>query len=260
MDKKRSSTGSATALILAFGSATLALGARALAAEPDVPTFKAHYQVEYKGHKVGREDLSVSYDAVRHHYRFESRTEATGLLKLVRHKPSIQRTEFILHDGAIRPLEFWLDDGTRKGEDDRHIVFDWDRSTATVTDNKGTSMLPLQPNVLDPGTILIAIMLDLSHEKTPGPFRYTDGDSPNTYRYTDEGKASVDIEAGQFDTAVIEQHHEGSSRHMRLWTAPKLDYLPVKIVQYKDDELLTALTLESVEGFDGQAGLAAEKR
>jgi hypothetical protein len=244
----------ALALLLGFAGAAFALaGVAALAAEPEVPIFKAHYLVEYKGHKVGREELSVTYDSAQHRYRFESRTEATGVLKLVRRKPSIQRTDFILHDGAIRPLEFWLDDGTRKGEDDRHIVFDWDRSTATVTDDKGKSTLTLEPNLLDPGTILVAIMLDLSRDKTPGPYSYTDGDAPSTYRYTAEGEANLEVEAGRFDTAVIDQTHEGSSRHMRLWTAPKLGYLPVRIVQYKGDELLTALTLESVEGLDAKA-------
>lgn len=244
----------------ALGSSTLGPARTAGASEAGVPTFAARYEVEYKGHRVGREELSVRYDAARQRYRFESRTQAVGLLKLARPRASVQRTDFVLHDGKIRPLEFWFEDGTRKGEDDRHIVFDWAHDKATVTRDSQTSELALEPRMLDAGTILVAIMLDLASNETPGPYKYTDGKSPSTYSYTNEGGTTLDVEAGRFDTTMLDQHHEGSSRRTRFYVASKLDYLPVKIAQYKDDELLTALTLESVEGLDGGGGQSARQR
>jgi hypothetical protein len=239
----------------AVGAAALLPAAPTLADEGSVPTFDAHYVVEYKGHRVGRMDLSVHYDAARERYRFMSRTQATGMLKVVRPKATVQTTDFVLHDGTIRPLEFWIDDGTRKGEDDRHIVFDWERGTATVTSDGGTSELPLEPDLLDGGTILIALMLDLERNEVPGPYKYTDGDAPSTYDYTKEGSDRLEVEAGAFDALVIKQDHEGSSRHTKFWAVPKLRYLPAKIAQYKDGELLTAMTLDSVEGLDPAASL-----
>lgn len=243
----------ATASAVALGAASLLAGTLALAAETSVPTFDAHYTVEYKGRRVGKMDLSVRYDEVRDRYRFESRTQATGVLKVVRPKATVQTTDFVLHDGAIRPLEFRLDDGTRKGEDDRHIVFDWKRGTATITSDDGTSELPLEPDLLDGGTILVALMLDLEHDEAPGPYKYTDGDAPSTYDYTKQGPERLEVEAGTFDADVIKQQHEGSSRHTLFWTVPTLSYLPAKIAQYKDGELTTAMTLESVEGLDSAA-------
>jgi hypothetical protein len=234
----------------ALGAGALFASADALAAEGGVPTFDAHYVVEYKGHRVGKMDLSVHYDETRARYRFVSRTQATGVLKMVRPKATVQTTDFVLHDGSIRPLEFWLDDGTRKGEDDRHIVFDWTRGTATVTRDDNMSELPLEPDLLDGGTILVALMLDLEHDEAPGPYKYTDGDMPSTYDYTKEGPDRLEVEAGTFDAALIKQHHEGSSRHTMFWAVPELGYLPAKIAQYKDGELLTAMTLDSVEGLD----------
>jgi hypothetical protein len=250
--KIRRTPGLLAALLCAASlfAASLFAGATAFAAEGGVPTFDAHYVVEYKGHRVGKMDLSVQYDEKRERYRFVSRTQATGVLKVVRPKATVQTTEFVLHEGAIRPLEFWLDDGTRKGEDDRHIVFDWPRGTATVTRDDNTTELPLEPDLLDGGTILVALMLDLEHDEAPGPYMYTDGDTPSTYDYTKEGPDRLEVEAGTFDAAVIKQHHEGSSRHTMFWAVPELSYLPAKIAQYKDGELLTAMTLDSVEGLD----------
>jgi hypothetical protein len=238
----------ATRALAVLGAASLSTLAPALAAEGGVPTFDAHYVVEYKGHRVGKMDLSVHYDAKRERYRFVSRTQATGVLKVVRPKATVQTTDFVLHEGMIRPLEFWLDDGTRKGEDDRHIVFDWTRGTATVTRDDGTSELQLEPDLLDGGTILVALMLDLEHDESPGPYKYTDGDTPSTYDYTKTGSDRLEVEAGTFDAAVIKQEHEGSSRHTMFWAVPELHYLPAKIAQYKDGELLTAMTLDAVEG------------
>ncbi len=230
-------------------------GGAARAAEfSAVPTFQASYEVEYKGHHVGREDLSVSYDAATQRYHFESRTQATGVLRLVRRRPSIQRTDFVLENGAIKPLEFWFDDGTRKGDDDRHIVFDWNRGVATVTHDSESSQIALEPHMLDAGTTLVAIMLDLSRGATPGPYRYTDGKAPSTYTYKLHGQATIETDAGNFRTTVVEQQSAGSSRYMKLWAAAKLGYLPAQIAQYKGDELLTQLKLESVEGLRAKAG------
>ncbi|HEU4617990.1 MAG TPA: DUF3108 domain-containing protein [Gammaproteobacteria bacterium] len=242
-----------------FGAAAAAAAVLALvalpasAAERTVPTFDAHYVVEYKGHKVGKMDMSVHYDEKRQRYRFVSRTQASGVLKVVRPKATVQTTDFVLHDGEIRPLEFWLDDGTRKGEDDRHIVFDWDHGTAIVTRDDRMSELPLEPDMLDGGTILVALMLDLERAVAPGPYKYTDGDAPSSYEYTPTGTEKLDVEAGTFEAAVIKQHHEGSSRHTVFWAVPKLRFLPAKIAQYKNDELLTAMTLDSVEGLEPKA-------
>jgi hypothetical protein len=233
--------------------AALTAAGPALGTENGVPTFDAHYVVEYKGHRVGKMELSVQYDEKRQTYRFVSRTQASGILKVVRPRATIQTTDFVLHDGAIRPLEFWLDDGTRKGEDDRHIVFDWDRGIASVTRDDRTSELKLEPDLLDGGTILVALMLDLARDETPGPYKYTDGDSPSTYDYTREAPQRLEVEAGTFEAAVIKQRHEGSSRSTVFWAVPKLRYLPAKIAQYKDDELLTAMTLDEVDGLDPAA-------
>ncbi len=242
------------AALAALVATALAGAAAARAAEPgSVPTFQASYEVDYKGHHVGREDLAVRYDPASGHYRFESRTQATGMLRLVRRKPSIQRTDFVLENGAIKPLEFWFDDGTRKGDDDRHIVFDWHRRTATVTHDTQSSQLALEPHMLDAGTTLVAIMLDLARGTTPGPFKYTDGEAPSTYTYNTTGKTTVETDAGSFETTVVEQRSEGSSRYTKFWAAEKLAFLPVKIAQYKGDDLLTELKLESVEGLGPKA-------
>ena len=58
---------------------------------------------------------------------------AKGLLKLVRPNPAIERSEFRVDADGLRPLEFWYEDGSRSGEDNLHIVFDWDRRVATVS-------------------------------------------------------------------------------------------------------------------------------
>ncbi len=101
-----------TVLLVAAGE-----GADAQAADAGITTYRAVYDVEYKGKSLGTAEFSVSYDAKREIYRFESTAHAKGFLKLVRPNPVIERSEFRVADGAIRPLEFWYEDGSRYGED-----------------------------------------------------------------------------------------------------------------------------------------------
>ena len=51
----------------------------------------------------------------------------------VRTPLGIEQYEMDGRPDGLRPLEFWYEDGSRSGEDNLHIVFDWERRVATVS-------------------------------------------------------------------------------------------------------------------------------
>ena len=235
--------------LLLIGTLTsLELGA--LAVDHEVATYTATYEVEYKGKNVGTSEFSVRHLADAGLYEFNSRTVAKGLLKLVSPHPATERSSFRVDGDRIVPLEFWFEDGSRKGEDNLHIVFDWQRNIATVSGEDGQRELEVGPGVLDRGSIQVALMRDLAVKGEPGRYRMADDDSVTDYVYMDNGEAVTETGIGKLATRGVVQHREGSSRTTYLWLAPELKFLPVRIEQHRNGELQTAFTLTSVTGLE----------
>jgi hypothetical protein len=233
----------------------MAIGERisAQAVDSAIPTYLAIYDVEYKGKALGTAQFSVSHDAEREIYRFESQMQAKGLLaKLVAPKPVIQRSEFRVDGSTITPLEFWYEDGSRKGEDNLHIVFDWDSRIATTNGEDGRRELPLEPGVLDRGAAQVALRRDLATAGQPGKYPIAEADGVRADEYAVEGEETIATGIGNVAALKLMQHREGSSRTTRVWMAPGLGYLPIRIEQHRNGELQTAFTLQSMETPSGE--------
>lgn len=230
-------------------AAALALAAQeAKGADATVPTYTATYNVEYKGKAAGTAEFSVAYLADRDLYEFTSRILAKGLLKLARPKPVVERSRFRVDAEGVRPLEFWYEDGSRSGEDNVHITYDWDRRIGTVSGGETRREMTLPAAALDRGTLQVALMRDLAATGTPRTYTIADEDSVSDYAYTDNGTATTMTGIGSVQTRALTQQRVGSSRATWLWVAPELRFLPVRIEQRRDGEVQTALTLVAVDG------------
>lgn len=220
----------------------------ARAADATIATYTAAYRVAYKGKEAGTAEFSVQQLADRDVYEFSSRIVAKGLLKLARPNPAVERSHFKVAGSGIQPLEFWYEDGSRSGEDNLHIEFDWQRRVATVSGAEAKRELPLPGTVLDRGSMQVALMRDLATTAALPTYQLADEDSISEYQYTDNGTETISTGAGSFETRVLSQQRQGSSRATWLWVARDLRFLPVKIEQRRNGEVQTAFELISVSG------------
>jgi hypothetical protein len=216
-------------------------------ADASVATYTATYRVEYKGKEAGVSDWSVR-DLGDGRYEFQARIMPKGMLKLIRPKPTIERSQFRLEGAHYRPLEYWFEDGSRSGEDNWHLVFDWQRRVATVTTMEARREIAVPDVALDIGTLKAAVMRDIAANGAPGPYQIADEDSVGTYEYTDSGPATLQTGVGSLETNLFVQRREGSSRSTWLWVAPTLGFLPVRIEQRRNDEIQTSFLLQTVSG------------
>lgn len=227
---------------------TVAAMHEARAADATIATYTATYRVNYKGKEAGTAEFSVQYLADRDLYEFSSRVLAKGLLKLARPNPAVERSHFKVAGDGLQPLEFWYEDGSRSGEDNLHIEFDWQRRVATVSGAEARRELRLPAAALDRGSLQVALMRDLATTTTLPTYQLADDDSVSEYQYTDNGTETVSTAVGSLAARVLTQQRQGSSRATRLWVAPELRYLPVRIEQRRGGEVQTAFELVSVEG------------
>ena len=232
---------------LVLGGLVLAAGG-ARAADPALTPYTALYKVEYKGKDLGTSEFKLSYDATKDVYEFSTKTQAKGFVKLARPNPVIERSQFRVTGNRLVPIEFWYEDGSRKGDGNLYIQFDWDRRAAIVTGEGGRREVALQDGALDRGTMQVALMRDLGTTGKASHYLLADEDSVKPYDYVDNGEATTPTGVGQLATRALVQQREGSSRATTIWVAPQLHYLPVRIEQRKDGEVQTAFTLTSVTG------------
>ena len=231
----------------AIAALSLALLVPVQAAD-DVPLYRATYQAEYKGRNVGTSEHSVALDGERGVYTFASRTTVKGLLRMANPNPAIEESSFVVDGGALKPLAYRYEDGSRRGEDNYVLAFDWGRNVAVATGGNGEREVALVPGALDRGSLQVQLMRDLAAGRTPGRYSLADESAVAAYDYTANGADQVQTALGALDTVVYVQRREGSSRETWLWLAPSLSYLPVRIEQRRDGETRTAFLLQSVSG------------
>jgi hypothetical protein len=223
----------------------------ARAAEPTIATYTATYRFAYKGKEAGTAEFAVSYLADRDIYEFNSRVVAKGFLKLVRPNPAFERSHVRVAANGIQSLEYWFEDGSRSGEENVHIEFDWERRVATVSGPEARRELALPEAALDRGSLQVALMRDLATAGALPTYRLADEDSVAEYEYVDNGTATIATGVGPVATRVLLQQRPGSSRATWLWVAPELRFLPVRIERHRNGEVQTAFELVSVNGLTG---------
>ncbi len=226
----------------------LSLTGVAAHAADDIQTYTATYTAEAKGKEIGVSTFSVRYIPERMVYEYKSVTNVKGFLKLAVPNPVITRSEFRVTATGLEPLEFWYEDGSRNHDGNVHIVFDWEKKTATTSSKHGRKEFAIQPGALDDGTLQVALMHDLATTGKPGHYLRTDEDSITEYVYQDQGDAQTATGMGKLKTHAYNQQRQGSNRVNWIWALPDMKFLPARIEQRKDGEVNSAFTLQSVNG------------
>lgn len=217
-------------------------------AAQSITAYEASYELVYKGRSAGESVFSVSHNAADGSYRFTSNSRLRGIIgRLVAPRPVVEESRFRFEQDRIRPVEFHYEDGSRKGEDNYEVVFDWEAGVATLTTENGSRDIALEPDALDRGTSQVAVMLDAARGTTPETYRIIDDDGLEVYEVTKLGPAATTTGIGEIETIRFSQQRIGSSRSTVLWTAPELHHLPVRIEQIRDGEPQTVFVLQSVE-------------
>ncbi len=234
----------ATIMMASPGSAAPAIAA--------IATYEAEYSIEYRGRSAGASQFSVSLNEDDATFRFRSHSKLRGLIaRLAAPRPIIEDSTFRLNGAAIEPLAFSYEDGSRKGEDNYRIGFDWP-ATATLELDEAQRAIDLAPGVLDRGTAQVVLMQKAAAGRMPAGMQIIDDDGLERYEVAALEPAVATTEFGEFQTERYSQQRVGSSRQTIFWLAPELDYLPVRIEQIRNGEAQTIFSLTTVS-FTGQS-------
>lgn len=245
------------------GAASDPLGAESLASIADDPMkietlagFKAQYEARYAAFKADVW-INLSQSDTPGEYSYEVVTKARGLARLVRSGTGVEQSRFELTAGGPRSIEYRLDDGTEKVENDTVIDFDWNAGVAHSIYKDEAKDLELSAGTLDRLTADIAAIRKLRMGLEPGSYELVHRNSLRTYAFTPQGKEIITVPAGEFATVKYLYQRPGSSRSALIWYAPELDYVPVKVEQFKRGKAQIEMVAISVQNDDGEIATAA---
>ena len=235
----------ATLLYVAAG-VTAGAAAGIVHAADELPGYDAIYEVYDRGRAVGEAEFSVTLlDAGRGVYEFRSVSRVRGLYRLFVPRPVEELSVFVLEDGGIRPLTYSLQDGTRRERNSFSIEFDWERGRAAIATGETLLEPQLPPGTLDRGSLHVALLL-LGDDFSAQQVILLDMEGPETHELRADGEETLDTPLGPVPTRKLIQQRLGSSRSTRIWLAPDLRGLPVRIERQRNGETRAAFQLEEV--------------
>ena len=210
----------------------LPLGAKAEPEADVIKGFRMEFEASYIAFKADAV-MQLERDATTGEYTYTVTTEARGLARMVRSGTGVETSRFRYDGETYRSISYTLDDGTEAVENDTQIKFDWDKGVAYSNYKGEAQEIELKPDLLDRLTADVYIIQQLRKGQEPEGYDITDRNSVRHYDFTALGEETVTVPAGTFKAVKYLRQRPGSSRATRIWYAPELDYLPLRIEQLK---------------------------
>lgn len=212
--------------------------------------YRATYAFHYRGFKAGLIHFTLSRQT-ENSYIYASRVEPGLLARLVVSPDAVEQTVLQIDAKGVRPLSWTSEDGTAKKDKDGRLLFDWAAQRVSGTVEGQTVTLPTRPELQNRLSMQVAVLVALLQDKPPAPITLIDGDRVKLYSYAYQKALQLDTAAGRFEVVLYESTRQGSSRLKRIYHAPALGYLPVRLETLRKGKRDSVLELVSVSPAEG---------
>ena len=220
-----------------------------LAAEISMPLYSVAYTASYRFGILtftADTDTTINWDNEAGEYVYQTKIEANGLAKLKLPGIANDQGRFKLDCRGIVPVENQRDDGSKKLDEDVFTVFDADNHKATVNYRGETTVFDLPPGTVDPQILSLAVLLDMQQGLTLGTYTALDRIKIKTYPFKAIGEEELETTVGKVSTVVLQEGNDNDTRTRKVWVAPELGYLPVKIQYNRKGKTQATMTINSL--------------
>lgn len=220
------------------------LAAPGLAPADVLAPFTAIYQVELDNTPLGRARFTLAPQG-ENCYLYSGVAKPEGLAALLVGETS-EQSHFCVTGGKIRPVSYQTREDGDKG-DNYALKFDWVNRWVRTDEGEPRK---LSAEGVDPLSLQIALRKLLSDAGGNPPAQafslvVVEDDKEKTYRFAIGGREALKTPIGELDTMRVDRIDD-SKRQLRLWLAPSLQYLPVRVEQQRGKGAVTRLKIETL--------------
>jgi hypothetical protein len=203
-----------------------------------LPAHTAAYEVLRRGSKIGEVHVSLS-QADTGVWHFDTETVATSRLARMAGASAEESAWFVWNQDRIQMVSYrQVARALTRNRYWQHEV-DWQAGVSNTQTYEGDHVIEVEPDMVDPLTLrlqLAAELADPSRRGTDLAFRVLERDEIEDQQFLFIAEEKVDVPAGCFDAVRMERfRREGSSRNYHSWHSAAFHWMPLRILQIKDD-------------------------
>ena len=233
----------------ALASILLLLPLTALASQT-LDNYQAHYKVYRKGSELG-DGFRQLEQLEGNRYRLQNASNIKWLFLSDSRK---EHSEFLFRESTITPINYDYE-RTGTGRDSKQALNFKDGAVSGTYKGKSFTET-VDGQVFDPLLYQLQMRLELKQGKTEFNYPlYRKGELTH-YKFKVVGEETLTLPYGKVKALKVLRVREKSRRETIMWVAPELDYILVKMTQYKDGKEQADLRLDWVK-MAGDAQTAA---
>ena len=214
------------------------------------PDYTATYYVDKLGTTVGRSTISLVQDENEIHY--SQHVELVGFISLFK-KDRVSENSWITkqNDDTLLFKKYQYVHSNSKKNRDSLIEAAWttEEDETPIGELTGHSRgkpvsLKINEPIWDTLSFQLALINDVSDKNDSYNYNVISRGQIKQYNFSYIGEETIEIEDKAYKTIKLERH--SGNKATKIWLAPSLNYVPVLIEQYKDDDLDSTMTLDLV--------------
>ncbi len=205
--------------------------------------FQAQYQLKKAGLALGiaQFELKAMADNL---WRYRSSIQPSGVARLFTQDSFSEASTVLISEGNIVPAGYQYQRTGSKAETAR-VDYDWDKHRATFTRNGKSKTIAISKQHQDRYSLVLSLMQASAQGQQAMTYPVIDK-SMKTRTYKRDGEETITTPLGEQATIRIIQSGSGK-RQVHYWLCPALNYIPVRIEQFRKGKSQLTMTLKSLD-------------
>jgi hypothetical protein len=217
-------------------------------AQHPIKPFTAAYNLRSKGMTIAEIRHQLAYRDSK--LVFSTYSKPKGLATWISSIPVVENSVLEWRDDKLLPIEYSRKHTGKQDAKIRDLLvnYNYDKQQAFASLGDETYSFSIEQGLWDNASLILSIMNDLQHGLKELNYRLIDENELKEHHYKVEESGPIDTAIGKLNAVKLARLH--GSRETFMWFAPEMDYLLLKIQQFRKGKLKSEMTLQSVTGTD----------
>jgi len=215
------------------------------------PEFTAVYDARINGFLVAEASFSLrKLDSGD--YVYQRKLTSVGAASLFGKKVSIATSRWRFTNNWIQVLEYQTSNQDGDADDNLHLIFNWKTAHVKNVSTADPWQTKMPTGTMDKLVMQLALLFELRDGSTEFQYPVAHEGRIKQYRFKQIGKEKIELPIGEYNTLVVERLDDDRD-NTRIWSAPELNYFPVRFLERKKSGVKKELSLRTVKFIEQEA-------